>query len=713
MSSFAEDKVKKYIKGNLTKFYRIRVAQMICLPCFTDTDRQEISAYYSRHGNNLAVFEFFERLQSREGWLQVLIDALREDNLGDLADDLQRVYNMYQPRNALSNSSSPVVNSPPSRELGAFGISLPSSAEQNPSPPFNIQSSREARPSAYLPPKSPGFASSTRKPDLPAMSDYHRPVQETDFPSQNSEISAEPKDHLGEVPGTPAPVASRSDFSSVAPKWGNPQPRPVFVKSGYFGNMSRMAGDTGASPTPVAHLGTKTSGNQPVEDHYSSADNVPAAAPKRQDDSQKEEQLGAWKTQIQWGYQKKRALGDPVESDSSATSSLQRQLGVEQGAPNQWKNSPIVTEKNVGTTSEASPVLSRTHNSWERGGHVPTNTASRGHSSVPRFGSTHSNHSQQPWSPTENAYVSPNPTTLLPWQRRPPLPDFEGFSSTDVIPPNSHMEPSSASSRGDLEDLKSPIQEEKWPVGRLDDSHTSALVQETVSVTQPPDIADGSTMNSRMRRNGSSRNDRVFYSSHDDDGPCKPGVLTSCLDASSLGQLQSGQETDPEYSGRSDRLCFSSEFSLNGDPLMPSDPSQNGQPEEKSSGSAVGIVLGKTGMGEGDSASFQAMNDNQDVSGSIRTFELRVKEDASINLAGAPNTIGYQELQPNQSPGAFPHSATGHPSSMPTDPHSEDSHQNQKTDGTPPWIPSDYTLLLVGFVLASVAGIAFILYKKK
>ncbi|KAH0615747.1 hypothetical protein JD844_026160 [Phrynosoma platyrhinos] len=697
MSSFAEEKVKKYIRRNLTKFYRIRVAQMLHLPCLTDTDRQEISAFCSRHGNNLAVLEFFERLQSRDGWLRELIEAVREDNLGDLADDLQRVYDMYalpvSPDNAPPSSSPPLVKE-----------ALPASAEQNPLPPCNPQRSRGTQSPAHLPPASPRLASSTTKPDLAEMSDYHAPVQETDLPSQNNGTMAEPKSivtspfnpraqkekpsnsqpssatsespailkqgHLGEMSGTPSPAPSRSDFSDLTPKWGGPQRRPVCVKSGYFGNMSRVAGDNVASPIPVAYPGPNTSRNQPVEDHYSSSsDNFPAAAPNSQDDSQEENQLVQRKTLIQWGSQQKPAFHDPVQADSSSTTSkLQRQLGVGQGIPNQWKNSPD--------------------------GRIHKNAASSGHSNV-RLGSSFYNHSQPPWSPSENVSASPNPTAV---PLRHPLSDFEGSSSTDVIPP---------SSRGDLEDLKPPIQEEKLPVGDLDDSHTSVLVQERVSVTQPLDVVDGSTVNSVRRRNGSSRNNRVFYSNCDDDIPCKPGILTSGVDVTSLQQLQSGQETNPEYSGRSDRLCLSSEFSLSGDSLKLSDSSQTGQPEEKSSNSAVGTVLGKTVMSKGGSASFQAMNDNQEVSGSIRSFAFQVEEDASINLAGAPNTIGYQGCQPNQSPGAYPHLATGHQPSTP-----DDCHQKKGADPTPPWTPSD-TLLLVGFILAAVAGIAFVLYKKK
>lgn len=51
-----------------------------------------------RYGNDESVWTFFDHLQRRRDWLQQLLRALQETGLEDLANDLERVYEVHQVR---------------------------------------------------------------------------------------------------------------------------------------------------------------------------------------------------------------------------------------------------------------------------------------------------------------------------------------------------------------------------------------------------------------------------------------------------------------------------------------------------------------------------------------------------------------------------------------------------------------------------------------
>ncbi|KAF2985798.1 hypothetical protein EK904_010960 [Melospiza melodia maxima] len=95
----AEDKVYIHITGNLKKFGTIRVASLAnSLTCLVDSDREELLAREETRGNQAAVFRFYQHLRCRRGWVQDLIQALHHNNAGHLADELQEIYDAWQPR---------------------------------------------------------------------------------------------------------------------------------------------------------------------------------------------------------------------------------------------------------------------------------------------------------------------------------------------------------------------------------------------------------------------------------------------------------------------------------------------------------------------------------------------------------------------------------------------------------------------------------------
>ncbi|NXR34026.1 MAVS protein, partial [Zosterops hypoxanthus] len=253
----AEDKVYNHITRNLKKFSTIRVASLAnSLTCLVDADREELLAREETRGNQAAVFRFYQHLRCRKGWVQDLIQALHQNNAGHLADELQEVYNTWQPR---PRSSAPADVSP-----------LPSDAHPSPS---SI--------SAQTPPQGPNPAPLAGQPgqDLPRVGDHppvlpsaaptmskdleaRLPVQESlpkKLPEQESPRSVpagskvhggvsgghsgegNPSQPSGAVPvpvGTPEVAVPSAESPEQGRDWLSR--RPVCVDNGFFGNANHL-----------------------------------------------------------------------------------------------------------------------------------------------------------------------------------------------------------------------------------------------------------------------------------------------------------------------------------------------------------------------------------------------------------------------------------------------------------------------------------------
>uniref|UniRef100_A0A8C3QUD2 Caspase recruitment domain-containing protein n=1 Tax=Cyanoderma ruficeps TaxID=181631 RepID=A0A8C3QUD2_9PASS len=250
----AEDKVYTHITRNLKKFGSIRVASLAhSLTCLVDADREELLAREETRGNQAAVFRFYQHLRCRQGWVQDLIQALHQNNAGHLADELQEVYNTWQPR---PRSSAPASSLPSDAHPTASSVSAPA-PPRGPNPAPLAGQPRQDLPVGDHPPVRPNPVNTTST-DLEAR----LPVQESlpkKVPEQESPRPVPPGSkvhggvsggHSGEgnlsqpagavpVPvGTPGVAVPSAESPEQGRDWLSR--RPVCVDNGFFGNANHL-----------------------------------------------------------------------------------------------------------------------------------------------------------------------------------------------------------------------------------------------------------------------------------------------------------------------------------------------------------------------------------------------------------------------------------------------------------------------------------------
>ncbi|XP_063165842.1 mitochondrial antiviral-signaling protein isoform X2 [Candoia aspera] len=273
------------------------------------------------------------------------------------------------------------------------------------------------------------------------------------------------------------------------------------------------------------------------------------------------------------------------------------------------------------------------------------------------------------------------PNTASDQQFRPPPSDLDGSSSIETMPPNPFTEFSAAGGDAYSDDFKRPI-EEKKPLGETDSEGALAVGREQTLETRPLAVVDY------------KRKNRIFYSNcSENDMPSKPGVLSSVPD-------EAAEQSNP-YSWTSERLCMSSS-----DPILVSDSSAAGNP-------TVSTIWGREGMNGAGDASLPPGDKNCEDDTSVRTHRLQVEKNPSMDLMGAPPVVPLGRASSHPSPGAF------------RDPTHECQPENKARDlsgaSCPEeepeaeivWTANSPVLLFVGFALAAVAAVAFVLYKKK
>ncbi|NXL00207.1 MAVS protein, partial [Mesembrinibis cayennensis] len=312
---FAEDKVYDYIFKNFNSFKNIRVASLTdSLSCLTDADRDELHTREETRGTHATVYRFYQHLKCRQGWVTDLINALRQNNAGHLADELQHVYDSWQahPPAPTAASFPPAARDarPAVSSIGAQTLSPgPNPA---PSAPLAEQPRRDL-PVGGRPPLPPNAATSTST-DL----DARAPVQES-LPKNLEQESPRPpppgsavregvsNGHGGEghllrpteatqpAVGTPR-VASVAVPAAAPPEqsrdWLSRQQHPVCVDNGCFGNANHLHRGAPAlglgRSLPPRDVGTARSAeqprNEPEEDFYvsSGGPQPPEPLPKNQ-----------------------------------------------------------------------------------------------------------------------------------------------------------------------------------------------------------------------------------------------------------------------------------------------------------------------------------------------------------------------------------------------------------------------------------------------
>ncbi|XP_055400262.1 mitochondrial antiviral-signaling protein isoform X2 [Bubalus kerabau] len=168
--TFAEDKTYEYIRYNHSNFCNIHVLDILPhLSCLTIHDQDRLRAHFDRWGNQGTLWNLFDSLRRRNGWVDSFIRALRACEHTVLADEVAHVYQSNLPRHP---------NHPPA-------------PLEPPSVPAEIP-----RPSTpAVAPSIPGNGHTEYKPSYPM------PVQDTQPPEslgENSEKAPQPS-HSGAV----------------------------------------------------------------------------------------------------------------------------------------------------------------------------------------------------------------------------------------------------------------------------------------------------------------------------------------------------------------------------------------------------------------------------------------------------------------------------------------------------------------------------------
>ncbi|NXS90278.1 MAVS protein, partial [Erpornis zantholeuca] len=245
----AEEKVYSHITRNLKKFGAIRVSSLAdSLTCLVDSDRDELLAREETRGNQAAVFRFYQHLRCRQGWVQDLIQALRHNNAGHLADELQEVYDTWQRRPRSSGPAAP--SSLPSDAHPTVSSISAQTPSQRPNPALGAPMAEQLPQDLPVGDRAPVLprAATPRSTDLEAR----LPVQESlpkKLPEQESPQPVPPGSkvhggvsggHSGE--GNPSHPAGAVPVSVETPEQGRDwlSRRPVCVDNGFFGNANHL-----------------------------------------------------------------------------------------------------------------------------------------------------------------------------------------------------------------------------------------------------------------------------------------------------------------------------------------------------------------------------------------------------------------------------------------------------------------------------------------
>ncbi|XP_075355615.1 mitochondrial antiviral-signaling protein [Mycteria americana] len=574
----AEEKVYDYILKNLKNFKNIRVASLAdSLSCLTDADRDELHTREETRGSHATVYRFYQHLKCRQGWVPDLIDALRQNNAGHLADELQHVYDSWQARPpAPAAASFPPAASDAHPAISSIGAQTPS-LRPNPAPgaPLAEKPCRDL-PVGGHPPLLPGAATTTSM-DL----DARAPVEES-LPKKLLEQ---------ESPQTPPPGSVVRDG----------------VSDGHSGE-----GNLHSTEAVQAAAGTPGAASVVVPS---------AAAPERGRDWLSRQQHPVCVDNGCFGNANHLHRGAP--GLGLGRSFPPRDAGTAR-SPEQPRNEP---EEDFYISTASSPRLEETACSGEP---QPPDSPPR-KQAVPS-----SEHGEPPGS-----FVDVRSPLLIQQQfdaeqkRVDMLREHRGDARMETTTPLATSAPRNASPSCDTS-LKPPVQETKVPVGETASSTPSMPTNEKVlpALADPLPTVAGSfegTSGRTASRVSSATSIWVSCSNVERDVELsKPGVLLSTAGESpeAAGRRLSSRGPSGPYSGASDSLTFSS------DPLMVStDSSSSGEALSRvSSGCPAPAVHEDPGAEEAAGASRGSRPPPSWDSTSLGTHEVRVDHYPSTQL---------------------------------------------------------------------------------
>lgn len=187
--TFAEEKTFEYIRRNYRKFHHIPVLEILpYLSCLTTSDQDLLRAHLDLKGNRNTIWDLFNSLQRRSGWVESLIWALRACELAALADEVDRVYQSNLPP---SQRRPPAPPQPPSVPAETPGPSTPAVA-----PSASHNSYRDEETSYPMP-----------------VQDTHSPAS----PGENSKKSPHTDSSEADLRRPSGPQEPSSDMASLSP----------------------------------------------------------------------------------------------------------------------------------------------------------------------------------------------------------------------------------------------------------------------------------------------------------------------------------------------------------------------------------------------------------------------------------------------------------------------------------------------------------------
>ncbi|XP_042668750.1 mitochondrial antiviral-signaling protein isoform X2 [Centrocercus urophasianus] len=247
---FAEDKVYNHILKNMSRFCDIHVASLVdSLSCLTDADRDELHTRQEMRGIRATVYKFYQHLKCRKGWVMDLINALHQNNAGHLAEELQRVYDLYQapPSGALA---------PPSASASA---AWPAVSSDGALKPFSGPSSAAEAPKAEPPRSNPSAGG--HPPLSPAAATTATSAVSSDVSSTELDARAPVQESHPEGKSPQPPLMTNTVCD------GKEKPVPYPTKE-----LQEAVETPGASSTVLPSVSPEQTRNEPQEDVYISSE---------------------------------------------------------------------------------------------------------------------------------------------------------------------------------------------------------------------------------------------------------------------------------------------------------------------------------------------------------------------------------------------------------------------------------------------------------
>ncbi|XP_008139272.2 mitochondrial antiviral-signaling protein isoform X1 [Eptesicus fuscus] len=301
--TFAEEKTFEYIRRNYRRFHHIPVLEILpYLSCLTTSDQDLLRAHLELKGNRNTIWDLFNSLQRRSGWVESLIWALRACELAALADEVDRVYQSNLPLNQRRPPAPPEPPSVPAETPGPSTPAVAPSASHNsyrdePSYPMPVQDTQSpASPgeNSKKPPQTASSGADLRRPtgpqepssDMASLS----PLTSSGPQEQDIELgSAHVTDMVSSMTSSHGPVSPTASFQPLArstPRASRLPGPPVSAPStGTFSSSAKGAGDqaetTACSSGVAVPTNSVTTSTAPskVPRHSALTSTVPSKVP--------------------------------------------------------------------------------------------------------------------------------------------------------------------------------------------------------------------------------------------------------------------------------------------------------------------------------------------------------------------------------------------------------------------------------------------------